>query len=201
MTELKTLAAAIAANADLLERQRGVPFSIAEKITNIAERLDELADEIQVNHEAQEENAELQAQVEQLQQDLSAEQEMVSNYHDTNSALAAQVEQLQQRNNELEVMQPSYNLIRNAFYDGACWFDGTINNGTLALDKAANGYANEKLAELTPAQCSAEIKAQAVEDAVRNTHTHRIHGEVRLYHCQSALLQYANQLRQQAKGE
>ncbi|KRS22850.1 hypothetical protein AAY72_01705 [Alishewanella sp. WH16-1] len=37
----------------------------------------------------------LKAQVEQLQQELSAEQEMVSNYHDTNSALAAQVEQLQ----------------------------------------------------------------------------------------------------------
>ena len=66
MTELKTIAAAIAANADLLERQRGVPFSIAEKLTNIAERLEELADEIQVNHEAQEENAELRAQVDML---------------------------------------------------------------------------------------------------------------------------------------
>lgn len=38
--------------------------------------------------------AELKAQVEQFQQELSAEQEMVSNYHDTNSALAAQVEHL-----------------------------------------------------------------------------------------------------------
>lgn len=77
--------------------------------------------------------------------------------------LEVQVEQLRERNNELEIMQPSYNLIRNAFYDGACWFDGTINNGTLALDKAANGYANEKLAELTTAKCLAEVKAQAVE--------------------------------------
>ncbi|MFM7810846.1 MAG: hypothetical protein ACKO7M_03690 [Acinetobacter junii] len=74
--------------------------------------------------------------------------------------LDAQVEQLRQRNNELEIMQPSYNLIRNAFYNGACWFDGTINNGTLALDKAANVYANEKLSELTLTQCLADVKAQ-----------------------------------------
>lgn len=66
MTELKALAEAIAANADLLERQRGVPFSIAEKLTNISERLEELADEIQVNYEAQAEIDGLKAQVELL---------------------------------------------------------------------------------------------------------------------------------------
>lgn len=63
MLELKALAEAIAANADLLDRQRGVPFSIAEKLTNIAERLEELADEIQVNHEAQAELDELRLQL------------------------------------------------------------------------------------------------------------------------------------------
>lgn len=101
-----------------------------------------------------------------------AAKKMFDNLQRERDELAAQVEQLNQRNNELEVMQPSYNLLRNAFYDGACWNESTINNGALSLDKNAHEYANEKLAELTPAQCLAkhdrEVAAMAVESAIRS---------------------------------
>lgn len=42
-----------------------------------------------------------------------------------------------------------------------------------------------------------EVAARAVEDAVMNTPTHRMKVDERLYHSQKALLDYANQLREQ----
>lgn len=42
-----------------------------------------------------------------------------------------------------------------------------------------------------------EVAARAVEDAVMNTPTHRMKVDERLYHSQRALLDYANQLREQ----
>lgn len=95
-----------------------------------------------------------------------AAKKMFDNLQRERDELAAHVEQLNQRNNELEVMQPSYNLLRNAFYDGACWNESTINNGALSLDKNAHEYANEKLAELAPKQCLAERDREVVISAI-----------------------------------
>lgn len=111
-------------------------------------------------------------------------------------ALKAQVEQLNQRNNELEVMQPSYNLLRNAFYDGACWNESTINNGALSLDKNAHEYANEKLAELTPAQCLAERDIATIQ-AFANKYCGECRSDEQVWLKRKAL-EYCNQLRQQA---
>ena len=87
----------------------------------------------------------LRARVEQLQQKLSDESEMVSNYHDTNSALAAQVQQLQQGNGRLELMVldqrhfvtmptaaiPAFNeIFEEIEYQNSKWGEQHIRNQT-----------------------------------------------------------------------
>ena len=60
MNELKQLSAALAEHADRLERAPGVPYETCVRLTNIAERVEEIA------HEAQMEIDGLRAQVELL---------------------------------------------------------------------------------------------------------------------------------------
>lgn len=101
----------------------------------------------------------LKAQVEQLQQDLSAEQEMVSNYHDTNSALAAQVEQLR---------EDSLVAFGDGFYDGYLHYaklcgdpeftDDVMRQSELAEADSIYGKRVGSSVRV------AEIKAQAVEN-------------------------------------
>jgi len=65
MKELKQLSAALAEHADRLERAPGVPYETCVRLTNIAERMEELA------HDAQVEIDGLRVQVEQLQKELT----------------------------------------------------------------------------------------------------------------------------------
>lgn len=90
-------------------------------------------------------------------------------------ALKAQVEQL--KKGLLETTQ----LVSECFYD-------------TAIDNA------HKCLALTPAQCLAEFKARAIEDAIKSVEF-RSEGKNCLPYCYShSLHEYANQLRQQAKG-
>ncbi|OZB41022.1 MAG: hypothetical protein B7X50_07945, partial [Alishewanella sp. 34-51-39] len=61
-----------------------------------------------------------------------------------------------------------------------------------------DGY---ELCQSTPAQCLAEIKAQAVVDIVNWDHSYVQDGDGEFYFSSSAIEQYANQLRQQAAKE